>query len=165
MTKQSTKAEDQALPEPWPGVLAGALAMTAPRPKVEPAVASAMKQRLMERVSAGIDAPPLHNVMRDEGWRNLSAKVQVKLLHDDGVTFSWLLKLLPGGRLPAHDHDDGTEECMVIEGSLFINGRQYKGGDYQVALPGTVHHEVRSDGGALVYLRSPSSRRKHLIPA
>jgi anti-sigma factor ChrR (cupin superfamily) len=161
MTKQNNKAEDQALPEPWPGVLAGALGA----PALQPAVASAMKQRLMERVGAGINAPPLHSVMRDEGWRNLSAKVQVKLLHDDGVTFSWLLKLLPGGRLPAHDHDDGTEECMVIEGSLLLNGQPYSGGDYQIALPGTVHHEVRSDDGALVYLRSPSSRRKHLIPA
>jgi quercetin dioxygenase-like cupin family protein len=161
MTKQSNSAENQALPEPWPGVLASALAA----PALQPAVASAMKQRLMERVSAdaGAAAPALRSVMRDDGWRNLAPKVQVKLLHD--VTFSWLLKLLPGGRLPTHDHDDGAEECMVIEGKLFINGQQYSGGDYQVALPGTVHHEVRSDEGALVYLRSPSSRRKHLIPA
>ncbi len=123
---------------------------------------SRIKLVLMQKIT---EAAQVKNVRRDEGWVKLAKNMQVKVLHDDGVSLSWLLKLLPGGGLPVHDHADGEEECMVLEGSLRINGEDFIAGDYQIALPGLVHHEVSSEHGSLVYLRSPSSRRKDLMGA
>ncbi len=157
---------DQALNSLWAGVLAEEIA---PAHRLSGEASARIKQQLMAKISAPAaptaDAALVRNVRRDEGWVPLGKRIQVKVLHDDGHTLSWLLKLLPGGGLPQHDHADGAEECMVLEGTLRINGEEFVAGDFQIALPGSVHHEVASDTGSLVYLRSPSSRRKDLMGA
>ena len=155
---------DKALNSLWAGVLAEEIA---PAHALSDAARERIKQQLMAKISgAAAHATPLvRNVRRDVGWVNLGKRMQVKVLHDDGTTLSWLLKLLPGGGLPEHDHADGAEECMVLEGQLRINDEVFCAGDYQIALPGSVHHEVSSEHGSLVYLRSPSSRRKDLAGA
>ncbi len=137
---------------------------------LSPQASVAIKSRLMQRIAGqNISAPAgsaqVVSIMRDDAWVSLGKKIQVKILHDDGTTLSWLLKLLPGGRLPQHDHNDGLEECMILEGQLRINGEPFGCGDYQIAHPGSVHFEVASDQGALVFLKSPSSRRADLTPA
>jgi quercetin dioxygenase-like cupin family protein len=127
--------------------------------------AAAIKQKVMQRIGASV-APAdgvIKNLKRDSEWKVLTNSLHVKLLHDDGKTISWLLKLLPGGFLPQHDHADGVEECLVMEGELKINGEPFKAGDYQVAYPGSIHHEVASDSGATLFLRSPVSRKKDLM--
>jgi anti-sigma factor ChrR (cupin superfamily) len=166
--KPSQNAIGDVLSTAWIGTLAQGL--RTPRDAALSAQsAQAIKARLMQRIAAqpqmpAAAAPNVLSILRDDAWVNLSKKIQVKVLHDDGVTLSWLLKLLPGGRLPEHDHNDGAEECMILEGQLRINGEEFVCGDYQIAHPGSVHFEVSSDLGALVFLKSPSSRRKSLVP-
>ncbi len=157
-------SNDKALNNLWAGVLGEEIA---PAHRLSEAASARIKQQLMAKVSGSPAqaAPLVRNVRREEGWKPLSKRVQVKVLHDDGHTLSWLLKLLPGGGLPEHDHVQGAEECMVLEGKLRINGEEFSAGDYQIALPGSVHHDVSSEGGSLVYLRSPSNRRKDLLGA
>lgn len=163
-----TPASDTALNTTWVGTLAQGLRVPHDN-LLSPQAALSIKTRLMQRITAESLLPHAQptqvvSIMRGDAWLNLSKKIQVKVLHDDGVTLSWLLKLLPGGRLPEHDHADGVEECMVLEGQLSINGDVFVCGDYQIAHPGSVHYEVSSQKGALVFLKSPSSRRKSLIP-
>lgn len=157
---------DKALPPAWTGQLAQHLQTSA---GLSPEVSERIKRSLMQKISAlstsNASATQVRNIRLPDGWVALSKRMQVKVLNDDGVHLSWLLKLMPGGSLPAHDHADGAEECMVLEGSLRLNGELFKAGDYQIALPGSVHHEVASDEGSLVFLRSPSSRRKDLMGA
>jgi anti-sigma factor ChrR (cupin superfamily) len=157
-------SHEKALNNLWAGVLAEEIA---PAHRLSNEASERIKQQLMARVSgsAAQTQPVVRNVRRDEGWVHLSKRVQAKVLHDNGQTLSWLLKLLPGGRLAEHDHADGAEECMVLEGQLRINGEDFWAGDYQIALPGSVHHDVSSESGSLVYLRSPSSRRQDLMGA
>jgi anti-sigma factor ChrR (cupin superfamily) len=143
----------------WAGQIANSLRT---EQALSPEASARIKQSLMQKIAGGT---LVRNVRRDVGWVNLGKRVQAKVLHDDGTSLSWLLKLLPGGDLPVHDHADGAEECMVLEGRLRINGEDFLAGDYQIALPGSVHHEVSSEEGSLVYLRSPSSRRKDLMGA
>jgi quercetin dioxygenase-like cupin family protein len=164
----SHDATGDVLSSAWIGTLAQGL-RTPPDATLSAQSAQAIKARLMQRIATqpqmpAAAAPNVLSILRDDAWVNLSKKIQVKVLHDDGVTLSWLLKLLPGGRLPEHDHNDGAEECMVLEGQLRINGEEFVCGDYQIAHPGSVHFEVSSDAGALVFLKSPSSRRKSLVP-
>jgi anti-sigma factor ChrR (cupin superfamily) len=91
----------------------------------------------------------------DEGWQPFGDAAQMKVLHDDGRTMSWLLRLQAGARLPAHEHD-GPEECLVVSGDLWLNGECFGPGDYQVAAAGSRHDDVRSDRGCLLLVRSPS---------
>jgi anti-sigma factor ChrR (cupin superfamily) len=129
--------------------------------------AAAIKQKVMQRIGTNVTpvTGSIKSLMSNSDWRVLTKGLHVKLLHDDGKTISWLLRLLPGGCLPEHDHADGVEECMVIEGELKINGEPFKAGDYQVAYPGSIHHEVASETGAVLFLKSPASRKKDLMLA
>jgi anti-sigma factor ChrR (cupin superfamily) len=169
MNPHNHNGQDDVLSGAWVGTLAQGLRV--PEDTIlSPQAASSIKTRLMQRIAAAgaTEAQPndfLVSTMRDDAWVSLGKKVQVKILHDDGTTLSWLLKLLPGGRLPEHDHADGVEECMILEGQLRINGTPHGCGDYQIAYPGSIHYDVSSDEGALVFLKSPSSRRKSLTPA
>jgi quercetin dioxygenase-like cupin family protein len=158
-----------ALSEAWLGTIARGLRVPGDA-VLNPQASVAIKSRLMQRIVAqNVNAPAdnaqVLSIKRDDAWVSLGKKIQVKILHDNGTTLSWLLKLLPGGRLPHHDHNDGLEECMILEGQLRINGEPFVCGDYQIAYPGSVHFEVASDQGALVFLKSPSSRRADLTPA
>jgi anti-sigma factor ChrR (cupin superfamily) len=153
---------DKALSPAWTGQLAQSLRTEY---GLSPEAQARIKQSILQKIAAPPTDSKVHNVRRDEGWHALGKRMQVKVLHDDGTSLSWLLKLLPGGGLPVHDHADGAEECMILEGSLRINGEMFQAGDYQIALPGSVHDEVFSEAGSLVYLRSPSSRRKDLMGA
>ncbi|MBS7808448.1 cupin domain-containing protein [Variovorax sp. PCZ-1] len=150
---------DPSLNPAWAGHLAQSLST---EHTLSAEASARIKQSLMQKIAERL---PVVNVRRDEAWVQLGKRIQVKVLHDDGISLSWLLKLLPGGSLPVHDHADGAEECMILEGQLRINGEDFFAGDYQIALPGSVHHEVCSEQGSLVYLRSPSSRRQDLMGA
>lgn len=152
-------AHSAAISPEWTGQLASNLRT---EHVLSPEANTRIKLSLMQKIAQSSLVKSVH---RDTGWVKLAKNMQVKVLHDDGVSLSWLLRLLPGSGLPVHDHADGAEECMVLEGSLRINGEEFVAGDYQIALPGSVHHEVSSEQGSLVYLRSPSSRRKDLMGA
>jgi quercetin dioxygenase-like cupin family protein len=167
--KQRAPDATPALSDAWLGTLAQGLQL--PQDTALSATSAiAIRARLMQRIGVPRPAPTQTSgkvvcIMRDDAWVSLSKKIHVKVLHDDGHTLSWLVRLLPGGCLPQHDHADGLEECLVLEGQLRINGDMFGTGDYQIAHPGSVHFEVASDTGALVFLKSPSSRRKDLAPA
>ena len=103
-----------------------------------------------------------NNVKRADGWRHLHHKAQVKILNDDGTHFSWLLKLAPGGKLPAHTHTHGSEEVIMIEGTLLLNQVLYQSGDYHAAAVGTDHDTLFSAEGCIAFLRSGSGFRAEL---
>ncbi|MBL8519883.1 MAG: cupin domain-containing protein [Betaproteobacteria bacterium] len=91
--------------------------------------------------------------MSGDGWTELIPKVHAKMVHTDGVAQSWLVRLEPGARAPAHDHP-APEECIVLEGSVrYLGGSTLNAGDYEVVQPGHHHTELVSDHGALVFLR------------
>jgi anti-sigma factor ChrR (cupin superfamily) len=158
----SSKADE--LHPAWVGLFAQHLP-THGNNELSSQAAAAIKQKVMQRIGTNVTpvTGSIKSLMSNSDWRVLTKGLHVKLLHDDGKTISWLLRLLPGGCLPEHDHADGVEECMVIEGELKINGAPFKAGDYQVAYPGSIHHEVASETGAVLFLKSPVSRKKDLM--
>ncbi|MBL8384731.1 MAG: cupin domain-containing protein [Burkholderiales bacterium] len=87
------------------------------------------------------------------GWAELLPRVFAKRLHSDGTAESWLVRLLPGARAPAHDHP-GAEECLVLEGAIrYEGGSRLAAGDFEAVAAGGHHPELVSDEGALVFLR------------
>lgn len=115
--------------------------------------------RVWEAIEKTLDAagpPATVTVRAQEGeWRILAPGVEVKLLMvDQQVGFqSFLLRLAPGCRLPAHDHA-ALEECLLLEGDMTIGDRYYTVGDYHAALPGSQHATLSTRDGGVVFIRS-----------
>jgi len=115
--------------------------------------------RVWETIEAALDAqspPNTVTVRAQEGeWRTLAPGVEIKLLRvEQAAGFqSFLLRLAPGGQLPAHDHS-ALEECLLLEGDMMIGDHCYTQGDYHAALPGSRHASISSRHGGLVFIRS-----------
>lgn len=140
----------QVLPEDLVELLAEAMSPLAPAPDR----AGAIKARVLDRVQAG--RTRFLTVRADEGdWVEIAPLVHSKLLHDDGHVCSFLLRLAPGARLPAHGHS--TEEtCLVLEGSAQLGELEVRAGDFHLAQEGSVHGEITSRTGALLFIRAAS---------
>jgi len=54
---------------------------------------------IRDRVAARLADFP-RPMLQDEGWRPFLERNEMKVLRDDGITRSWLLRLAPGGELP-----------------------------------------------------------------
>lgn len=87
-----------------------------------------------------------------EGWVELLPKAHAKLLFTDGQAESYMIRLEPGAWAPEHEHP-ADEECFVIEGTLWQGDVFLEAGDFHVARPGMKHGELRTDTGALVFIR------------
>ena len=132
-------------PDPQAAEVPGDTAVAVPRSRT-------IRRRLMERVA---DADTSHMTIdaSDGPWKPFVDGVQIKVLHQDAGTMSYLLKLEPGARLPAHRHP-ADEECIVIEGSVRVGTQVTVGrGGYHLAHRGALHPTISTDTGATIFLR------------
>jgi anti-sigma factor ChrR (cupin superfamily) len=105
------------------------------------------------------DAAPGFLVVRaGEGrWRPTDdAGVSFKLLFADRErgTVTTLVRMEPGSRIRSHRHL-GVEQCLVLEGDVRSGQVGMRAGDFNCSMPGSVHEELMTDGGALLLLVSP----------
>lgn len=119
----------------------------------------ALRERIMcavaELTPVSIDS--FTTVRATEGvWANFAPKIRIKMLHEAGAMKAFLLRLEPGAVLAAHDHDE-DEHCLVLEGEAYLGEVHVRAGDYHVAPKGTRHGVIRSESGALLYIRAPLS--------
>lgn len=87
------------------------------------------------------------------GWRDVGPGVAIRVLHKDVAGCSFLLRLAAGATFPAHDHA-GNEECILLEGDLTLDDVTIHAGDYHLAPRGARHGLIRSEHGALAFIRS-----------
>ena len=85
---------------------------------------------------------------------------RIAVLMREGDTMSYLMRLEAGAVIPPHDHPQ-TEECVVLEGEVRIGEESVHPGDYHVVRAGHAHELLRSDSGALLFLRGavPSAKQ------
>lgn len=84
--------------------------------------------------------------------RGASGEFRIQLLNQDagaGVVTS-IRHLPPGGRMPAHRHQAGSEIHYVLEGDLVEAGRELGPGAFLTLAAGEVHGPHESRGGAKV---------------
>jgi anti-sigma factor ChrR (cupin superfamily) len=90
-------------------------------------------------------------------WRpTADAGVRFKLLFVDRErsTVTTLVRMEPGARIPAHRHL-GVEQCLLLEGDLRAGRLEMSAGDFNCSLPGSVHEDLTTDGGALFLIVAP----------
>ena len=116
------------------------------------------RERLRRRVlqQAREQAPEGTRTLRaDEGaWIEIAPFVEVRELRRDEAsgTHTSLMRMRPGGVVPAHRHAR-EEEFIVLEGECQIGTHKLVAGDVHVAAAGSWHEPVTTRSGVLVLLR------------
>ena len=126
---------------------------------LETSRAAAIKSRLFERIAfeeAAAHRQEITVVRAAEGeWTPFAPGVRAKVLFDDGRTRTWLARLEREASLPAHTHP-ADEECLLLEGTVYLSDVLMAPGDYQIARAGSRHTRVYSPNGCLLLVRSAS---------
>ena len=125
-----------------------------------------MKKSLLARVDklvaeerADMAAADMLVIRADEGrWITFAPKVEMKVLHDDGATRSWLARFGPGGTIPAH-MQSGDEEAIIMSGWCYLDDVRISCGDYHLIHKGARHGVIHSPEGCLIFVRSHSEKR------
>lgn len=86
----------------------------------------------------------------DAGWPDFAPGIQRRVLWQGQGHASMLYLAAPGALVPhhAHGHD---EECLMVQGELFLDDVLLQGGDYQLAPAGTGHTVTHTDTGVVIF--------------
>ena len=127
-----------------------------------------------ERVLAAARTPTRYTVWGgDTDWTETGLPgLRAKVLAVDKVRSlaTLLIRAEPGAVYPSHKHH-GPEECFVVSGSIVIDGRVLRAGDFHHADEDSDHGEISTTDGAEVLIvcrHAPSpdlSRRSRRLSA
>ncbi len=116
-----------------------------------------MRGNIMQQVAeeaAGV-GPGFTTVRAGEGeWMEALPGGFIKILQpaDANGALAYLARLEPGFEMPGHVHAV-DEECIMLEGELWMGDLHLRAGDYHFAAKGMNHGKHRTDTGALIYLK------------
>ena len=123
------------------------------------AVPAALKLRMrtavLEKVAAesACLTPGFQTIRAAEGeWLHAVPGAAIKILHQsaDSPVVTYLARLEPGFEMPGHPHPY-DEECIMLEGEMWLGDLHLKAGDYHFAAKGVLHGKLRTETGALVF--------------
>lgn len=86
-----------------------------------------------------------------DGWEPLRPGVLLKPLFGVGEHVSMLARLDKGGSVPTHVHEC-AEECLMVQGDMFLGDILLLEGEYQWAPGGSNHEMLHSDVGCVVFI-------------
>ncbi|MCX7068074.1 MAG: cupin domain-containing protein [Methylococcales bacterium] len=89
---------------------------------------------------------------KNDNWIELLEGVFKKDLWSDENWVSRIYRLEPGALVPGHSHLL-DEECMMLQGEVFLGDILLRAGEYQLAPAGSLHGDVYSDVGATLFVR------------
>ena len=138
-----------------PAFVAARMAEAVREAPLDPMAERFMKSRLMTRVRDHERGAVTSTVRPEAGvWEKFSPRIKMKVLRReaDGSSMSYLLKLEPGAFLVPHKHHI-DEECVVLEGEVMIGEERVGPGTYHLAPRGMVHQPIRSEHGAILFIR------------
>jgi anti-sigma factor ChrR (cupin superfamily) len=71
-----------------------------------------------------------------------------------------LVRMAPGSVYPPHRHRS-SEECLVLQGDLWVGNTMLRAGDHQRSEAGTLHGEQSSRGGCLLLVTASPDDEMH----
>lgn len=87
---------------------------------------------------------------RDAGWPEFAPGIRRRVLWAAGGEAALLYCTDPGAAVPQHRHGH-DEECLMVQGELFLDDVLLQQGDYQLAPAGTGHRVTATDTGVILY--------------
>ncbi len=125
----------------------------APAGLTAPVVRSVSGGRVFLRESVlPAQAPSQAFTVRDaeSGWPDYAPGIRRRVLwHHDGQA-ALLYHAEAGASVPVHIHGH-DEECLMVQGELFLDDILLQEGDYQLAPAGTGHRITETDTGVVLY--------------
>lgn len=146
-------------PTVLPEAITTELLLAMPGLEVSPARRQLLRGQLLGKIAAagGGDGPLVVRAGAGK-WINFAPNVDMKILHDDGRTRTWLARFGPGGAIPSHIQT-GDEEAYVLEGWCLLDEVKIGAGDYHRIGVGQRHGNIVSPEGCLIFVRSDSGNR------
>jgi quercetin dioxygenase-like cupin family protein len=84
------------------------------------------------------------------GWPDYAPGIQRRVLWAHAGQAAMLYYAQPGASVPLHTHGH-DEECLMVQGELFLDDVLLQPGDYQLAPAGTGHRITATDTGVVIY--------------
>lgn len=136
-----------------------ALADNEPAMEMPAGLKAKLRGNIMDNVAnehAGIGPGYITVRKSDDGWIEALPGGFIKILKeaDENGSLTYLARLNPGFEMPSHVHEFG-EECIMLEGELYMGDLHLKKGDYHYAEAGMKHGKHWTPTGALIYLNGP----------
>jgi quercetin dioxygenase-like cupin family protein len=121
----------------------------------EPARCAHLRERVLVRARELRSADTRTVRAADGLWRAFAPGVTIKLLRNSTVTdnMTAFIRMQPGAALDGHVHRQ-SEECLIVEGEIYIGAHRLCAGDMHAAAAGTVHAPITSPRGALILVRA-----------
>ncbi|WP_374432585.1 cupin domain-containing protein [Inhella sp.] len=95
-------------------------------------------------------APAVPQLHTPQAWQPLRPGVEICPLHGEGAAVSLLARFAAGGRVPGHPHGL-DEECLMVEGELFLDDLLLPEGGFQFAPAGSLHGDLFADAPCLLF--------------
>ena len=84
------------------------------------------------------------------GWPDYAPGIQRRVLWQRDGQAAFLYYAQPGAQVPAHAHTH-DEECLMLQGELFLDDLLLRQFDYQLAPAGTGHQVTETDTGGVLF--------------
>lgn len=84
------------------------------------------------------------------GWPDFAPGIRRRVLWQREGQAAMLYLAQPGASVPLHTHGH-DEECLMVQGELFLDDVLLQEGDYQLAPAGTSHRITETDTGVVIY--------------
>lgn len=84
------------------------------------------------------------------GWPDYAPGIRRRVLWQHAGQAALLYAAEPGASVPMHRHGH-DEECLMVQGELFLDDVLLQEGDYQLAPAGTGHRVTETDTGVVIY--------------
>ena len=98
--------------------------------------------------SAGTVTTTVHDALA--GWPDYAPGIRRRVLWQHAGQAAMLYHAEPGATVPLHTHGH-DEECLMVQGELFLDDVLLQAGDYQLAPAGTGHAITETDTGVVIY--------------
>jgi quercetin dioxygenase-like cupin family protein len=86
----------------------------------------------------------------EAGWPAYAPGIERRVLWQRDGQAAMLYRAAPGAQVPQHTHGH-DEECLMVDGELFLDDTLLQAGDYQLAQAGTGHRITATDSGVVIY--------------
>ena len=119
------------------------------------ALKAKMRATMFDKVAAesACLSPGFNTIRASDGeWIHALPGAAIKILHQDADSpiVTYLARLEPGFEMCGHPHPF-DEECIMLEGEMWLGDLHLKAGDYHFAAKGVLHGKLRTTTGALVF--------------